>query len=435
MEKKNAVMKRLDLLHDQWTEFAQLPNARMLRWVVEPGEVRMVEAFLAKEGDERIGECPDLFLRFDTPFAAPANHGYVLREALMAMEEESRAGLAESGLPTGWQCPSLSAGETDVDAFLAALGSLRTHYESLCEHLVAVLMPKHLKNESAWLSWLWKAVEELQATHVRLVVLDDARVLALEPLAKSLPGKVVTMVARLEMGRALEELSKEAGHLDTPGGQFRELFVRMSNAAARSNITMTERLGEQAVELARAHGWHSLVVTAHFVMGGALLGAKKPQDALSHYQQAEQAAAKAKSQGNAQGGVLQLKSRMAQGAALVAAEQHAQAATLYQETAPLAHELRDPLMELECWRMASWCREMTQELNPAWELCQRAWEVGQAMDEGARASSTLPYVGEALVRLGRKQQGEQAAQELESKIASVLGKDWRPKSAAGGQAS
>jgi hypothetical protein len=296
-------------------------------------------------------------------------------------------------------------------------------------------MPKHVVDEGAWLKWLWKAAEEAQAPHARFVVLDDSRVLALEPLAKALPGKVVTMVARLDMGRALEELSKEAGQLDTPGGQFRELFVRLSNAAAKGNITKTERLGAQALELARAHGWPSLVVTAHFAMGGALLGAKKPEDALRHYQQAELAATEAKSHGDGQGSALQLKSRMAQGAALVAAEQHARAATLYQETAPLAHELKDSLMELECWRMASWCHEMTQEMNPAWEFSQCAWEIGRAMGEEARANSTLPYVGEALVRLGRKRQGEEAARELESHIASVLGKDWRPKNAAGGQDS
>lgn len=151
MDKKNAVVKRLELLHDQWTEFAQTTDARLLRWVVEPNEVRMVEAFLAAESNERTGEIPDLFLRFNTPFVDPAKYGYALREALLAMEQESRAGLAEAGLPADWQCPSLSEGQSAAAAFLTACASLREHYERLCEHLVAVLIPKHVADDGAWL--------------------------------------------------------------------------------------------------------------------------------------------------------------------------------------------------------------------------------------------------------------------------------------------
>ena len=100
----------------------------------------------------------------------------------------------------------------------------------------------------------------------------------------------------------------------------------------------------------------------------------------------------------------------------------------------MARELRDARMELECWRMASWCCEVAKEVERAWENCQRAWEVGRAMDARARETSTLPYVGDALVRLSHERQGVQAAQAMESQVESVLGNDWRPQVlAAGGQ--
>lgn len=435
MDKKNAVERRLDLLHDQWTEFAQLPEARLLRWVVEPDEVRMVEAWLHKEGDERMGECPDLFLRLEEPFDEPARYGYALREALVRMEEESRAGLEEEGL-SGWRCPPAKEGTTDVDAFLAACDSLRSHYENLCEHLVLVLMPTQGTDASAWLKWLGRAVEKAESPHVRLMVLDDARALVLEPLAEALPERVVTMPAKLDMGRALEELSQEAGHLDTPGGKFRELFVRMGNAATKGDVEKVARLGAQAVAIAASHGLHSLAVAAHFVVGGALLGAGRPQEALEHYRQAETAASESEGKGETQGAQLRLKSRMAQGAARVTAQEYPQAAMLYEETAPLARELKDARMELECWRMASWCCEVTKEVERAWAHGQRAWEVGRAMDADMRETSTLPYVGDALVRLSHERQGERAARAMESEVESLLGKDWRPEAPAeGGQAA
>ncbi len=84
--------------------------------------------------------------------------------------------------------------------------------------------------------------------------------------------------------------------------------------------------------------------------------------------------------------------------------------------------------------MASWCCEMSEEVEKAWEHGQRAWAVGQGLDEGTKKTSTLPYVGEALVRLSQERQGQQAVRDVESEVVSVLGQDWRPK-AVGGQPS
>lgn len=424
--KKNAVERRLDVLQDQWTEFAQLPGARLLRWVVEPDEVRMVEAFLKKEGDERLGECPDLFLRLEEPFDPPARYGHALREALVRLEAESHPELEQEGL-SPWPCPPLKAGETDTEAFLAACASLRDHYERLCEHLAVVLLPTGESDAGAWLEWLRGVVEKADVPHVRLVVLDDARALALEPLAELFPERVVTIPARLDMPRAMEELSREAGHLDTPGGKFRELFVRMGNAATKGDVGAVEKLGAQAVAVAAGGGLHSLEVTARFVMGAALLGAQRPREALEQYQQAEVAAERSEAKGEPEGAPLRLKTRLAQGAAWVTAQEYARAAAVYEGSAPQAHALQDARMELECWRMASWCREVMKEVEPAWAHGQRAWEVGQTLDAGARETSTLPYVAEALVRLSHTRRGPHAAREMEREVESVLGRDWRPE--------
>jgi hypothetical protein len=431
MGKKNAVERRLDVLLEQWTEFAHLPEARLLRWVVEPDEVRMVEAFLKKEGDERLGECPDLFLRLEEPFDEPARHGLVLREALVRLEAESHPGLEAEGL-SPWPGPPEKAGATDTEAFLAACESLHGHYAGLCEHLVVVLMPAGGADAGAWLQWLRRTVERAHFPQVRMVVLEDARVLALEPLAELFPERVVTIPARLDMARAMEELSREAGHLDTPGGKFRELFVRMGTAATKGNVGTVEKLGAQAVAVAADHGLHSLEVTARFVMGAALLGAQRPKEALEHYRQAEAAAERSEAKGEPEGLPLRLKARLAQGAARVTAEEHAPAAVLYEETAPLARAMKDARMELECWRMASWCCEVSKEWERAWAHGLRAWEVGRALDAPTRETSTLPYVAEALVRLSQERRGPLAAREMEREVEAVLGRDWRPEALVAG---
>ncbi|WP_239015564.1 hypothetical protein [Archangium violaceum] len=199
MDTKNAVEKRLDWLNDQWVEFAQSPDARLLRWVVEPGEVRMVEAWLKKESDERTGECPDLFLRFDQPFVQPEAYGLELRETLVAMVEETQEGVSLG---------PVTPGQSGAEAFFSACEALQRHYESVCEVLAVVLVPGEVVEVKAWRQWLEKALTHLRSPKVRVAVLDDVRVRALEPLAQADPKRVMTAVADLDMAGAMEEVAR-----------------------------------------------------------------------------------------------------------------------------------------------------------------------------------------------------------------------------------
>jgi tetratricopeptide (TPR) repeat protein len=424
MPRKNAVERRLDLLHDQWVEFTQQPRARMLRWVVEPDEVRMVEAWLEKESDERIGECPDLLLRFDTPFEQPETYGQALYEALNAMVVKA----GEEGVDTA----ALKPGQPGTDTFFSACKALRHQYESMCDVLAVVLVPAHVADAKAWRQWLSQALERMGPPGVRMVVLDDARTRLLEPLALAEPERVRTAVAALDMPTALEEVARAAASVHQPAGRYRELLVLLSTAAQRGSLRQVERLGEEAVKVAAGQAWHALVVAARWAIGGALLAAGQAKDAMAHYRQAEAVAAEAEVQGAPHGAELRLKSRMAIGAALVSLQDWGPAAALYEETAPMARKQTDARLELECWRMASFCRESARELDKAWEDGQQAWEVGKVLEPEARATSTLPYVAEARVRLGQARQGTKAARVLEAEAKSLLGSHWRPNSGAAG---
>lgn len=425
MQARKAVEKRLDRLHDQWVEFTQRPRARLLRWVVEPDEVRMVEAWLQKESDERTGECPDLLLRFDTPFEQPERYGRALHETLKALVAQTEGDVV--------QPEALTQGQPGTGAFFSACQALRRHHESVCEVLAVVLVPERVADAKAWRQWLSKALELLGPPGVRMVVLDDARARLLEPLAQAEPERVRTAVAALDMPAALEEVARSPGNLHQPGGRYRELLVLLGNAARRGELKQVERWGEEAVKVAAGQGWSALVVAAHWAMGGALLAAGQARDALEHYRQAEATAAESATRGEPQGAELRLKSRMAAGAALVTLQDWAPAAVLYEETAPLARQQTDARLELECWRMASFCRESTREMDKAWEAGQQAWDVGKALEPEARATSTLPYVAEACVRLAQARQGAQAARAMEQEAESLLGTHWRPNPGTAGE--
>src|SRR6266511_2943863 len=95
--RKNAIEQRLDSIETLWNTFADMPDARLCRWLVGADERRMIDVFLEVQNDES-GSVPDLFIRFDEPFVDPAGHGLVLAESLQKKYDEIRDGLREDGM-------------------------------------------------------------------------------------------------------------------------------------------------------------------------------------------------------------------------------------------------------------------------------------------------------------------------------------------------
>ena len=154
---KNAIERRIDELGDLWDEFADNPNARLLRWLTDADTARMVDLFLEVQNEEA-GDLPDLFIRFDVPFEDGRRHGFSLLTSFRKQYEEIRAGIAEERIPADWTCPDGRAGESDIVAFGRACISFRRYYDELMRHLVLVLTPEHIENGPEWSRWLLSLV-------------------------------------------------------------------------------------------------------------------------------------------------------------------------------------------------------------------------------------------------------------------------------------
>jgi hypothetical protein len=231
----------------------------------------------------------------------------------------------------------------------------------------------------------------------------------------------------LDMPGALQALSASATDSAEPSGQYRERYAAMGAAAAQHDTGRVLRVGAEAIAIAEGQAWHALVVAARFLMGSALLSDKKPIEAHSQFVAAEVAAAQAEAAGEGYAKALRLKCRLAQAAALGAAEDWAAAATVYEQAAVLAGELGEARTELDCWRMASYSHEQVGAAQAAWKAALRAWALGKAMDEPTRQTSTLRYVAEAFTRLTEKRPHRDYAAPSEREMASLLGRDWRAR--------
>jgi hypothetical protein len=350
----------------------------------------------------------------EAPFERPQAHGNVLRKALI---EVYRAEQAELGAEP-WIPPAVQA-ESDVAAFVACCESFRRRLAEVCVHLVIVLGPARITDPRAYGAWLGRLLGVPASANVRFLLLDHVNDPRFEELAKAEPKRVKTIVAGLDLPGALEDLAKSADHQETPGGRFRRIFVAMTGAAKKKEVDRVLVLGADAEKIADREDWHHLVVAVHFAAGAALLDAKRPLEAAEAYEKAELAAVKAERAGIPAGADLKISSRMARGAALVIAGAHGKAAAIYRDTAAMAKAKGDPRMELECWRMASHCHEASREPAPAWQTIVAAWKTGKAMDQQTRETSTLPFVVEAIKRLGRAQEHRRELAQIERELVEA----------------
>ena len=443
MPRPNPITERLERLYDQYIGFVDEGEARVLRWVIEPDEARMVETFVAVENSEG-GELPDLFVRLVTPFEEPHLFALELRAALLQQYAESReqVDLGE------WQPPPPSAAEDAIPSLIATCKSLLEHARKqfAVEHLTLVLLPPTVSDAAEWSVWLRRAAHAIDVPDIRFIVLDLKQLAALDPLAEAEPKVIHTEVADLDMPGAYLQVSARAGGLDEPHGAFRHKYVEVVNAIGAGDLDTAKIHAAQAIKIATAQRWWHLVVAVNFCLGSGYLSRKDPVQAIRWFRLADQTAAAAEqSEDYGEDGKasapededaptsgdtaksLRVKARLGMGAAAYSAGAWDEAAKIYAETAPMADELDDLRSVLDCQRMAGHCREKAGAMQPAWDHGMEALGTGRRMDEETRKTSTLAYAGEALLALTKRSRFQAYRKAVEHEMKSLLGPDWRPR--------
>src|SRR5688572_9198103 len=423
--RKNPIERRLGLVNDEWVTFAELPDARVLCLLATPDEVPMVDTFIAVESDER-GELPDLFARLQSPFNAGVPYGDSLTTEFRELAETLHAGLESPETPQ-WTPPQARRGEDDIALLVKNCVSFSQHY-ALPGHLAVALVPSEISDIAAFQIWLQRFAQAAPP-NVRAVVVDDAKAPALAPLVKAEPVRVVSAPLDLDMPGARLEVSQEAGGLDTPGGQFRHLFVKMANALGESKLPEAMGFGQAALAIAGTQGWFALAVPIHFALGAALAGQGRAPEANERYLSAEVAATEGEKAGDPTCTKLRAQARMVRGGLMINERQFPLAAKLFTETLPLATAAQDPRMVLDCYRLACFSHEQAGAIEPAWQVGVEGLTYAKGMDQETRQTSNLPYLGDGLMRIAARPE-YRAEQRIDIEMVTLLGrKDWRPAAA------
>ena len=421
----NPIVRRLEILSDQWQEFAEQPDARVLCWQVTPDEYAMVDAFLAMESEAETAASRDLFVRLTCPFVA-GRYGEALWREFVEKAAALYQGLEDPMTPA-WQAPAAAPGAPDPLPFVRACESFIAHYQ-LPGLLALLLSPSEIADRPAFAQWLALMARTAlpRQPKLRFIVRDDAQAPELAAVAQGQPGRVVAVRADLDMPAARLQLSEAAGNLDTPGGKYRQAFVQLTNALGKQDLAAAESHGAAALAITSAEKWWALSIPVHMALAGGLIAAKRNEDASRRYVQAETAAVEGQKAGDPLCAKLRVQARLGRGSLLIHAGAWRLAAALYAETVPLAKAVPDPAMVIDCHRLASLCHEQDKQYQAAWQQGVEGLGFARGVDKPVLAQTTLAYLGESLARLCKRGEFNGGWTRIERELVTLLGPKWRP---------
>ncbi len=397
----NAVTRRVAMLSGQWLDFVANEDARILCWQLAADETRMLDAFLTLELDERTAEHADLFVPLEVPFASAAEHSAALCAAFTANYASDQAILLEEEHEVDWKPPPPQASETG-NAYLVRLFASFAAHHALPGHVVLVLRPSAISTPDSYEAWLLE-LASLLPEELRFIVVDTVDAPAWSRLAADGCERVVTREAALDMPGALEEVSQNAGQLDTPGGQFRELFLQVSQALGQQDLPRALRAGQRALAITAQQGWFQLSAPIHVMLGSALAADGKKAEARQQLESAEQSALRGQTEGDPDSREacrkLRLQSRLSLGSALIAGEEYAEAARVFQDTVPVAAADGDAAVQLECYRLAAFCHERAEAPEAAFASAHAGLELAKQLPKDILATTNFPQLAAAVLAL------------------------------------
>ena len=430
MSTSNPIQRELEKLDEQWEEFigSKLP---ILRWYFSPDDIELGLGFV-KTREQLDEKNPELFIHLHSEFISAETFSFTLAEEMNQMIEEGIADAIleeeESQAPAktehAWNKPDLGDSRTGYNAlFRSCLKTLEAFGEYI-HYLVVIITPAAIKNAQEYTQW-WSHCCDINLRYrwpdnLKLVFFDTHPQSPLARLAHDKPQHLHSLNAPVDMNAAIQAVLQEADD-GSPNALFRNITVNLQRAIGKQDKPTMEKLAAAAIALAEEHRWLDMWVVTLLTRAAGYLGLQAYDAALIDYRAAQHIATQGEQENIPGCDKLRLQSMICEGTCLFSAGRFEEAANAYAKGAQLGEAQQDPLMTLEGWRMASFCMERAGYKKAAWDYGMKALEAGSNMDEQQRAQSTLPFLGQALLRISPNGDIDQ---HINQRFNELLGEGW-----------
>ncbi|MGU7784987.1 hypothetical protein [Burkholderia sp. PU8-34] len=412
----NPVERRFMDAHTDWMNFAKEREARMMIWQTDETDARLVQLYFQVQNET---SCAVRTMR--ASFVNEKRYAKALTDELIAFYDSRRDASNAQGVRADWQAPRDDG--TNPELYLLTVAdSLMRHHPDIFSAMVFVLEPAQVRDNAAWTRWLdgllsIVAVVPKLGERVRFVV-PCTDITPLATLLQQHPAAVRIAQGKYSMASVARELLAESGERG-PSGEFRRLFVMLTETIEGANPTRLEELRAAALKVADREQWFDQCVVVHLIAGAAYLKWRDRERAIEAYRSAASNGMRAVEAGHPAGHTLVANGLFGEASVHLTHNDYAHSAYCYERAATSTTAARDGLMTVEAWRMSAVCWERAGEREHALEAGFNALDAGLMIDEPMRANSNLPLVVEWMVsQLGMLDRRRNA---LSEKVAALRG--------------
>lgn len=402
--------------HTDWMRFAKDKAARLMIWQTDEMDAQLVQLYFQVQDET---SCAVRTMR--ASFVNESSYAKVLTDELVAFYDSRRDASNAQGLRADWQAPR-NDGASPVLYLLMVADSLTRHHPDIFPALVFVLEPAQVRDEAAWSRWLDGLLSAIAAApklgeRVRIVV-PRTDVAPLAGLLQRHQDAVRVVQGKYSMASVPRELLAESGERGA-SGEFRRLFVMLTEAIEGGNRARLEELRMAALKVAEREQWFDQCVVVHLIAGAAYLKWRDRERAIDAYRSAADSGRRAVDAGHPAGHKLVANGLFGEASVHLTHKDYAHSAYCYERAATSTTAARDALMTVEAWRMSAVCWERAGEREHALEAGFNALDAGLLIDESMRVNSNLRFVVEWMVaQVGAF---DRRRGELSEKVAALRG--------------
>jgi tetratricopeptide (TPR) repeat protein len=417
----NPVERRLMAAHEDWLCFANDKSARLLYWHTNPADVELLKVFF--QGQR---ELSNAVLELNTPFENADQYPTALACEVIRFYEARREGSARSGVVADWQAPAKS-GLQAVRFLFEVLSSLMQHHPDVFPGMVLVLAPERISKPKAFEACLDTLLTSLcghyaELSHRLRLTLYGIESRALDALAQRQPHAVRKIHGRYQMDALPRELAAQSGERGT-SGQFRRLFVELSESLPHEDPARLERLRAAALKVSDGCQWFDQSAIVHLLAGAAYVKWGDAERALNAYREAAASGQQARTVANPAGNMLVVNGLFGEASVQIMREHYRDAARCYADAAPYAHAGNDFIMLVEAYRMQAWCLDRKHERAAALDAGFRALHAGEGIEPALRANSNVQLA--VAWMLERIDWLHARRRQLERALQALYGADWK----------
>lgn len=434
MADKNPIERELSKLDEQWEDFISADQA-IFCWRIKSDEqqlsktfVRLKEQFLDDSSDLFIGLHSDFLNENDYSFEITEEMNQLLHEGFeQAIRDEQQNNETAINEFT-WNVVDLSGYSHGHHALLDNCQRVLDAFGKFIDCLVLVIMPNQVAHLDSWLQW-WRDTAEIHKSYdlwpekLKLLVFEIDAAPHLSSVVDEYAEQFYCANSSSNMKQAIDAILENADD-GSPGAKIRILINDMQYAVGEQNIKLLQQCSETALAIAVEQSFFEMAATVLMIRAAGYLNAQYFQQAVADYQQAQLFSLQGIDKEIPGCDKLLLQSQMLEGTAFFSANQYAEAAACYQKTADLAAQQNNTMIIMEAWRMSSFCFERNKQKALAWEDALKALAAAKELSPEEQQASTLPFVGDALLRVSPNVESEQ---QITEEMIQLLGEDWLEK--------